>query len=78
MIFHQLHLLCVKLTIQKKLDRISGKMLSGFLTTLIFPLIVAVIYRFITYNLDLFNVSLSGMSGANLIASSGNPLYGNT
>ncbi|WP_297131259.1 hypothetical protein [Terrisporobacter sp.] len=49
-------------------------MLSVFLTTLIFPLIVAVICRFITYNLDLFNVSLSGRSGASQITSSVNPL----
>lgn len=58
----------------KKLRHISDKTLSGFLTTLIFPLIVAVIYRFITYNLGLFNVSLSSGTVTSQVASSGNPL----
>lgn len=56
----------------KKLRHISDKTLSGFLTTLIFPLIVAVICRFITYNLGLFNVSLSGGTVTSQVASSGN------
>lgn len=74
MIFSSIALAMCQINDTKKLGRISGKTLSGFLTTSIFALIVAVIGGFITYNLGFFNVSLSGSTGAGQVASSGNPL----
>ncbi|MEG0856064.1 MAG: dicarboxylate/amino acid:cation symporter [Terrisporobacter sp.] len=73
MIFSSIAIAMCQISDTKKLGRISGKTLLCFLTTSIGALIVAIICGFITYNLGLFNVSLSG-SGASEIATSGNPL----
>lgn len=73
MIFSSIAIAMCQINDTKKLGRISGKTLTGFLTTSIFALIVAIICGFTTYNLGLFNVSLSG-SSASQVASGGNPL----
>lgn len=73
MIFSSIAIAMCQISDTKKLGRISGKTLLGFLATSICALIIAIICGFITYHLGLFNVSISG-SGASQVASSGNPL----
>lgn len=73
MIFSSIAIAMCQISDTKKLGRISGKTLLGFLATSICALIVAVICGFITYHLGLFNVSISG-DGDSQVASSGNPL----
>ena len=74
MIFSSIALAMCEISDTKKLGRISGKTLLGFLTTSTFALIVAIICGFITYKLGFFNVSISGSSGAAEVATSPNPL----
>lgn len=74
MIFSSIALAMCEISDTKKLGRISGKTLLGFLTTSTFALIVAVICGFITYKLGFFNVSISETSGVSQVASSPNPL----
>ena len=73
MIFSSIAIAMCQISDTKKLGRISGKTLLGFLATSICAMIVAIICGFITYHLGLFNVSISG-NGASQVASSGNPL----
>lgn len=73
MIFSSIAIAMCQISDTKKLGRISGKTLLGFLATSTCALIIAIICGFITYHLGLFNVSISG-SGASQVASSGNPL----
>lgn len=73
MIFSSIALAMCEISDTKKLGRISGKTLLGFLTTSIVALIVAIICGFITYHLGFFNVSITG-SGTTEVASSSNPL----
>lgn len=73
MIFSSIALSMCHISDTKKLGRISGKTLIGFLTTSIFALIIAVICGFIAYNLGVFNVSISG-SGTSQVVTSSNPL----
>lgn len=73
MIFSSISIAMCQISDTKKLGRISGKTLLGFLITSIGALIVAIIGGFITYKLGLFNVSISGNSSSQ-VASSGNPL----
>lgn len=74
MIFSSIALAMCEISDTKKLGRISGKTLLGFLTTSTFALIVAIICGFITYKLGFFNVSISGSSGVAEVATSPNPL----
>lgn len=74
MIFSSIALAMCEISDTKKLGRISGKTLLGFLTTSTFALIVAIICGFITYKLGFFNVSISGSSSAAEVATSPNPL----
>lgn len=74
MIFSSIALAMCEISDTKKLGRISGKTLLGFLTTSTFALIVAIICGFITYKLGFFNVSISGSSGTAEVATSPNPL----
>ncbi|MDY4575460.1 MAG: dicarboxylate/amino acid:cation symporter [Intestinibacter sp.] len=74
MIFSSIALAMCEISDTKKLGRISGKTLLGFLTTSIFALIVAIICGFTTYKLGFFNVSISGSSGVAEVATSPNPL----
>ena len=74
MIFSSIALAMCEISDTKKLGRISGKTLLGFLTTSTFALIVAIICGYTTYKLGLFNVSISGTSGAAQVATSPNPL----
>ncbi len=73
MIFSSIALAMCEISDTKKLGRISGKTLLGFLTTSIIALIVAIICGFITYHLGFFNVTISG-SSTTQVASSSNPL----
>lgn len=73
MIFSSIALAMCEISDTKKLGRISGKTLLGFLTTSAVALIVAIICGFITYHLGFFNVSITG-SGTTEVASSSNPL----
>lgn len=73
MIFSSISIAMCQISDTKKLGRISGKALLGFLVTSIGALIAAIIGGFISYKLGLFNVSISGNS-ANQVASSANPL----
>ena len=73
MIFSSIALSMCHICNTKKLGRISGKTILGFLTTSIFALIIAIICAFIAYNLGVFNVSLSG-SGTSQVNSGSNPL----
>ncbi len=74
MIFSSIALAMCEISDTKKLGRISGKTLLGFLTTSTFALIVAIICGFITYKLGFFNVSISGASSTTEVATSPNPL----
>ena len=73
MIFCSIALAMCEISDTKKLGRISGKTLLGFLTTSFIALAVAIICGFITYHLGFFNVSISG-SGTAEVASTTNPL----
>lgn len=72
MIFSSIALAMCHISDTKRLGRISGKTLLGFLTTSIFALIVAIICGFTAYKLGVFNVTLNG-SAASQVSSSTNP-----
>ncbi|MGL5313215.1 MAG: dicarboxylate/amino acid:cation symporter [Peptostreptococcaceae bacterium] len=73
MIFSSIALAMCHISDTKKLGRISGKTLLGFLTTSVLALIIAVICGFIAYNLGVFNVSIAG-SGTSQVSATSNPL----
>lgn len=73
MIFSSIALAMCHINDTKKLGRISGKTLLGFLTTSIFALIVAIICGFTAYKLGVFNVTLNG-SATSQVSNTTNPL----
>ncbi|HAX72523.1 MAG TPA: dicarboxylate/amino acid:cation symporter [Firmicutes bacterium] len=73
MIFSSIALSMCHISDTKKLGRISGKTLLGFLTTSIMALIIAVVCGFTAYQLGVFNVSVTGTTSTQ-VSVSGNPL----
>ncbi|MGL4373972.1 MAG: dicarboxylate/amino acid:cation symporter, partial [Turicibacter sp.] len=73
MIFSSIALAMCHISDTKKLGRISGKTLLGFLTTSIFALVIAIVCGFTAYQLGVFNVSING-DATSLVCVSGNPL----
>ncbi len=73
MIFSSIALAMCHISDTKKLGRICKKTVLGFLTTSIFALLIALVCGYIAYNLGVFNVSVSGSSGAQASTAS-NPL----
>lgn len=73
MVFSSIAIAMCHISDTKKLGRLSGKTLLGFLTTSVFAIITAGVVGYTVYKLGLFNVALEGNTNVE-VATGQNPL----